>query len=372
MVGLTIEESISKLKINLIRRRPFYGVILMKLNELRESDAIDIASTDGNTIFYNREYMESLTESERNFYLLHQLYHCIFMHPTRMVNKDSKVANIAADYLVNYYIDMEKEEFRRNQIMITPPKDALMVESQEDKDLLEKLSFEQLYEILYKNMINIDADIIEGNFTTTLDKFNNELNIKNSIDKKNIKVFNTEKALEELIISRKFHQTPWNKLYKTELLKDIRFPDGKYIDDEYWTYKLFLNAKRISTLDLITYYYRQHDSSTMGKSYSVRRLDSIDALYERYLIIKEKFPNLEYLALKSFLLCCIYNFQKLCMSRDLDKNKFYREEIMIKFNCLIKESDLSKFSTKEKVLIKSFYKTPYMTSKIRNTLGRGI
>lgn len=227
-------------------------------------------------------------------------------------------------------------------------------------------------EILYKNMINMDADIVEGNFTTTLDKFNNELNIKNSIDKKNIKVFNTEKALEELIISRKFHQTPWNKLYKTELLKDIRFPDGKYIDDEYWTYKLFLNAKRISTLDLITYYYRQHDRSTMGKSYSVRRLDSIDALYERYLIIKEKFPNLEYLALKSFLLCCIYNFQKLCMSRDLDKNKFYREEIMIKFNCLIKESDLSKFSTKEKVLIKSFYKTPYMTSKIRNTLGRGI
>ena len=65
MVSLTIEESISKLKINLIRRRPFYGVILMKLNELRESDAIDIASTDGNTIFYNREYMESLTESER-------------------------------------------------------------------------------------------------------------------------------------------------------------------------------------------------------------------------------------------------------------------------------------------------------------------
>ena len=36
---MTIEESISKLKINLIRRRPFYGVILMKLNELRESDA---------------------------------------------------------------------------------------------------------------------------------------------------------------------------------------------------------------------------------------------------------------------------------------------------------------------------------------------
>lgn len=227
-------------------------------------------------------------------------------------------------------------------------------------------------EILYKNMINTDADIIEGNFTTTLDKFNNELNIKNSIDMMNIKVFNTEKALEELIISRKFHQTPWNKLYKTELLKDIRFPDRKYIDDEYWTYKLFLNAKRVSSLDLITYYYRQHESSTMGKSYSVRRLDAVDALHERYLIIKERFPNLEYLVLKSFLLCCIYNFQKLCMNLNLDKNKFYRQELMIKFQSLAKESNLSKFSTKERVLIKSFYKAPYITSKIRNTLGRGI
>ena len=157
-----------------------------------------------------------------------------------------------------------------------------------------------------------------------------------------------------------------------ELLKDIRFPEGKYIDDEYWTYKLFLNAKRVSSLDLITYYYRQHESSTMGKSYSVRRLDAVDALHERYLIIKERFPNLEYLALKSFLLCCIYNFQSLCINLNLDKNKFYREEIMIKFRCLINENNLSKFSTKEKVLIKSFYKVPYITSKIRNTLGRGM
>ena len=40
---MTIEESISKLKINLIKRRPFYGLILMKLGELKESDTTDIA-----------------------------------------------------------------------------------------------------------------------------------------------------------------------------------------------------------------------------------------------------------------------------------------------------------------------------------------
>ena len=242
---MTIEESISKLKINLIRRRPFYGVILMKLNELRESDTIDIASTDGNTIFYNREYMESLTESERNFYLLHQLYHCIFMHPIRMVNKDSKVANIAADYLVNYYIDMEKEEFRRNQIMIIPPKDALMVESQEDKDLLEKLSFEQLYEILYKNMKkqeqnkNIDDNSeSNGEGKSGLGKNINYQNVKEDLIRpKNVQKTssNMRRIIQESIITNKMQgnksmgDMPGNLLRKIEDLIGTRLPWHKYL-----------------------------------------------------------------------------------------------------------------------------------------------
>ena len=85
---LTIEQSISRLKIDLVRKRPFYGVILMKLNEIKESSSTYIMSTDGSSIYYNKKYMENLNEAERNFYLLHQLYHCIFMHPSRMINKD--------------------------------------------------------------------------------------------------------------------------------------------------------------------------------------------------------------------------------------------------------------------------------------------
>ncbi|SFJ39640.1 Glycosyltransferase involved in cell wall bisynthesis [Terrisporobacter glycolicus] len=226
-------------------------------------------------------------------------------------------------------------------------------------------------EILYTNMINTNADIIEGNFTTNLYKFNNKPIIKNSIDIEKTKTFTTEKGLEELIINGRCHQTPWNKLYKTQLLKGIIFPKGKYIDDEYWTYKLFLNANYISSLDLITYYYRQHDDSTMGKSYSVRRLDAIDALNERYLIIRERFPRLEHLALKSYLLCCIFNFQKLCLNCDLDKNKKYREDIINRFRIQRKNSKVDRLSIKEKALIDSFYKVPYMVSKIRNVLGRG-
>lgn len=242
MVDLTIEESISKLKINLIKRRPFYGVILMKLGELKESDTTDIASTDGETIFYNREYMESLSESERNFYILHQLYHCIFMHPTRMANKDIKIANVAADYLVNYYIDMEKEEFRRNQIMITPPKDSLMVDSDEDKALLEKLSFEQLYEILYKN-IKKDDDIYDNSQSNGQGKsgLGQNINYQNItedlIRPKNIQKTssNMRRIIQESIITNKMQgnksmgDMPGSLIRKIEDLIGTRLPWYKYL-----------------------------------------------------------------------------------------------------------------------------------------------
>ncbi|WP_455543317.1 vWA domain-containing protein [Intestinibacter sp.] len=242
---MTIEESISKLKINLIRRRPFYGVILMKLGELKESDTTDIASTDGSTIFYNREYMEKLTESERNFYLLHQLYHCIFMHPTRMVNKDSKVANVAADYLVNYYIDMEKEEFRRNQIMISPPKDALMAESDKDKALLEKLSFEQLYEMLYKQNkkqkddINMDdSSENNGQGSSGLGQNIDYKNVKEDLIRpKNVQKTssNMRRIIQESIITNKMQgnksmgDMPGNLFRRIEELIGSRLPWHKYL-----------------------------------------------------------------------------------------------------------------------------------------------
>ena len=179
---LTIEQSMSRLKINLVRKRPFYGVILMKLNDMKESNTTNIMSTDGENIYYNKKYMEQLNEAERNFYLLHQLYHCIFMHPSRMINKDIKIANIAADFLVNYYIDMEKNEFKKAGIIINIPKDAYMIKNENDRKSLDKLSFEQLYEIIYnKQKSKIQASLHKNHISkennSTLSIYGNNINL---------------------------------------------------------------------------------------------------------------------------------------------------------------------------------------------------
>ena len=222
---LTIEQSISRLKINLVRKRPFYGVILMKLNDMKESNTTNIMSTDGENIYYNKKYMEQLNEAERNFYLLHQLYHCIFMHPSRMINKDIKIANIAADFLVNYYIDMEKNEFKKAGIIINIPKDAYMIKNENDRKSLDKLSFEQLYEIIYnKQKSKIQASLHENNISKennstlsiygnniNLNKINNDLILPQSAEKTSS---NMRRIIQESIIT--------NKMYGSKMIGDIQ------------------------------------------------------------------------------------------------------------------------------------------------------
>lgn len=223
-------------------------------------------------------------------------------------------------------------------------------------------------EILYNCMQKQNSEIIEACHTTIFEEFKN-INIYQN---NKIENFNTENALKELIISRKFHQTPWNKLYKTKLLKDLRFPKGRYIDDEYWTYKLFANSKKITWVDSMIYFYRQHEQSTMGRQYSIKRLDAIDALYERYNFIKEKFPSLGKIAYRAFLNNSIYNFQKLCMFSELDEDEKYRNDLLNKIKQSLEKDKINDFTIKDKLLFYSFCRYPYAISKIRNMLGRGI
>lgn len=86
----------------------------------------------------------------------------------------------------------------------------------------------------------------------------------------------------------------WNKLFKASLLKDNRFPVGSKIDDEFFTYKLICNAKRIVNLSEVLYHYRQRKSSVMRDSQQmeliINRLKCYD---ERYEYVSSRFPTLK-------------------------------------------------------------------------------
>ena len=77
------------------------------------------------------------------------------------------------------------------------------------------------------------------------------------------------------------------------MLKDIRFPVGRKIDDEFFTYKVISNADSVYVCDKIFYNYRMRKSSVMNNNKQDRLInDRVDCFVERYKFIKENRPNL--------------------------------------------------------------------------------
>lgn len=73
----------------------------------------------------------------------------------------------------------------------------------------------------------------------------------------------------------------WNKIYKREVVENLRFPDGKYFEDEFFSNQLYLRSNKIYAISDILCYHRVLESSTMNTQKEENYLDLIDALQER-------------------------------------------------------------------------------------------
>lgn len=86
----------------------------------------------------------------------------------------------------------------------------------------------------------------------------------------------------------------WDKLYKRSLFDGVSFETGHKIDDEYFTYRGIMNAKKIVRDSGIVYNYRKRASSVMYSPASAQQIisDRIDYLRKRRKNVIASFPQL--------------------------------------------------------------------------------
>lgn len=95
-------------------------------------------------------------------------------------------------------------------------------------------------------------------------------------------------ALEGMLDWKYFKPNAWNKLYKREIIGDIRYPKGKIHEDEYTTYKYFYNAKKLAYVDISKYNYdRRRTDSITGDKFREANLDACWAFKERVHFFEE-------------------------------------------------------------------------------------
>ena len=136
---------------------------------------------------------------------------------------------------------------------------------------------EDFIEVLLNGLVKEQADIS----MCGIKKVNETNEVIERIKMPSESVITGEDAIEQLGEFPISNIVVWNKLYRIDLFKDIRYPKGKIHEDEFTTYKLLYESKKIAINKECLYYYRQNNDSIMNKKFNSKRLDIIEALEER-------------------------------------------------------------------------------------------
>lgn len=150
--------------------------------------------------------------------------------------------------------------------------------------------FKDFIEILYNQLIKYNADISECSFYYLY-----KSHIEKDSFKSNNVIFTSQDYLNQYVDEWQ-SSLFWNKLFKISVIGDIRFKqERRCIDDEFFTYKVILNATLITRSSNNKYYYRQRKSSAVQNSQnSIQKAkDALDILVERYKLVTVKFPRLK-------------------------------------------------------------------------------
>jgi glycosyltransferase involved in cell wall biosynthesis len=148
----------------------------------------------------------------------------------------------------------------------------------------------RFYETLINLIVKYNADIAQCEYSNIYEEdTNNFSNDKFNINERITVLYNNNSALNNLFNENYINTVVvWNKLYKRELFKNIRYPKGKVHEDEYTTYRVLFNTKKMILTRKRMYYYVQRSTSIMGKGFSIKHLDKLDAYYEQILFYNDK------------------------------------------------------------------------------------
>ena len=220
-----------------------------------------------------------------------------------------------------------------------------------------------MYEKMMYAIKKNDADICECQFEKTagIVKSNKE----QQTDK--VTILKKEEALKA-VVEEKINPVVWNKRYKREIVDQLYFEKGKYNEDEFWTYQVLGNARKVIYTNKVLYAYRQQENSVMHSLNAVQRFQALEAKLQRHEYICKYMPVLKKESICNIWVTCLYQGQLLLINSNKD---IWKEltEILKKYPI---RNYLNSMSGKEKIWMSLADKSFYWTCYIRNLFKIGL
>ncbi len=178
---------------------------------------------------------------------------------------------------------------------------------------------------------------------------------KNGISKTNInineeiKIYKNSKIIENFSKNGIFLYSVCNKLYKKNLLKDIRFnEDIRYAEDALFNFYILSESKVVVMSNQAKYNYYINESSTVNK-FNEKRIDILKAQCEIYNLLKRKYNNYTENITRDYIKSSINIIIDMAIIGKIDREILFKLKYIINNN-LYMLSDKSLLNKKEKLI----------------------
>lgn len=144
-------------------------------------------------------------------------------------------------------------------------------------DYIDKNMYKYLFEVITRD----NSELAICNYREV---YEDSINIgeKNKINIPSSEIYNKYEILNKLYTHESGQiVVAWNKLYRKELFDEERYPIGRIHEDEFLIHRILYKCNKISYINDDLYYYLQRENSIMKESFSIRKIDVIDALKDR-------------------------------------------------------------------------------------------
>lgn len=218
-----------------------------------------------------------------------------------------------------------------------------------------------------RTLVEQGADIVECSYVEVTDNY-----AVFPMEHKT-QTYQAQDAMAEHIRDQLFRQLIWNKLYRRETIEDVRFPVGKKIDDEFFTYQVLGKAQTLIHSTKICYAYRQQSGSVMHSPFSLSRLQAVDAKCERLQLLQERFPELVPQARANLWFTCLYMGQMSLLHMDKkDQTKAFEKLLTVQKKYPLTNADRRGLPMRQRAWATLSDKSFVMVCKLRNCLRIGV
>ncbi len=170
-------------------------------------------------------------------------------------------------------------------------------------------------EILYKDLINNDADMAIGRMLSDKDADD----ISNTLQ-----IWQGKEGLVNGLKDNPVTYGCCSKLYKKSLIEDLRFEEGKKVhEDGYFVFLAFIKLPTIVVRDKCTYIYRCNTESASHAPFSDKFFDVLYFEEKKRNVIKEKFPEIMEMAYNKLVKAHLTMLHLFCKTKD----KKYKKDI---------------------------------------------